>query len=432
MNTRFKVLTLIVGFALLISSVVVAQDDVEVTFRCYQDGNECDVYADLLSRFTEDTGIAVNVDVVPYTNIDEQLPIQVEAGEAPDMARITNFGRYQGQYLDASEYLDEETVAAWSENYPAPILAAMTNDGEGLGGFPDAFTVTGPYVNLTLFELAGVDLPDTATATWEDWTAATAEVQAALSSDEASIFAIAIDRTGHRFAGPAMTMGATLINEDGEFTVDTEGYRAMAELLNRWHVEALTPSEVWLGTGGGLASAADFFLNGQLAMYMSGSWQINNFATNIDSFDWAVVPNPQGDGGSTGVAGGAAVAAFSQTANPEAVAQVLAYLVSQDVSSEFAARTNSLSANSAVASAGVAYEAENPVVLESLATFALEVPKLQDQAAGLNVHPFAFAYYRNSADRISQYLVGELTLEEALAGLQQDIDDAIAAAAESS
>lgn len=430
MNIRFKAMMLVSAVLLLFSSVAVAQD-VEVTFLCYQDSVECDVYTDLLSRFTEDTGIAVTVDVVPYANIDEQLPIQVEAGEAPDIARITNFGIFAGQYLDASEYLDDETVAYWSENYPAPILAAMTNDGgEGLGGFPDAFTVTGPYVNRTLFELAEVDMPDAETATWEDWTTATAAVQAVLSSDEAPIYAIQVDATGHRFAGPAMSMGATLIDEDGMFTVDTEGFRAMAELLNSWHEDELTPEQVWLG-GGGSAEAANLFINGQVVMHMSGSWQVNRYADEIgDNFDWIVVPNPQGDGGSTGVAGGAAVAAFAQTENPEAVAQVMAYLISEEVASEFAARTNSLSANSTVASAGVEYEAENPIILDALSVFALEVPKLQDQAAGLNVHPFAFAYYRNSTSRITQYLIGELTLDEALAGLQQDIDDAVAAANE--
>jgi len=431
MNIRIKALTLTLALLLLFSSVAVAQD-VEITFLCYQDSVECDTYTDLLARFTEDTGIVVNVDVVPYVNIDEQLPIQVEAGEAPDIARITNFGIFAGEYLDASAYLDDDTVAYWSENYPAPILAAMTNDGgAGLGGYPDAFTVTGPYVNQTLFELAEVDMPDFETATWEDWTNATAMVQEALSSDEMTIYAIAVDRTGHRFAGPAMTMGATLIDDDGMFTVDTPGFRAMAELLNRWHEEDLTPREVWLGSGGGFAQAADFFINGQLALYMSGSWQVNRFASEVDgNFDWVVVPNPQGDGGSTGVAGGAAVVAFAQTEHPEEVAQVMAYLISEEVASEFAARTNSLSANSTVASAGVEYQVEDETILNALGVYALEVPKLQDQAAGLNVHPFAFAYYRNSADRITQYLIGELTLDEALAALQQDIDDAIAVASE--
>jgi alpha-1,4-digalacturonate transport system substrate-binding protein len=369
------------------------------------------------------------VDIVPYATIDEQLPIQVEAGEAPDIARVTNFGIYQGHYLDASEYLDDDTVAYWSENYPAPILAALSNDGEGLGGYPDAFTVTGPYVNKTLFELAEVDLPDFTTATWEDWTEAAAAVQAALSTEDALIYGIGIDRTGHRFAGPAMTMGATLIDDEGNFTVNTPGYAAMAEILKQWHDDNLTPADVWLGSGGSYAAAADYFLSGQLAVYESGSWQIANFANNIgDNFDWIVAPNPQGDGGSTGVAGGAAVVAFNQTENPEAVAQVMAYLISPDVASEFAARTTSLSANKTVAGMGVIYQVEDEATLNALAVFGAEVPKLQDQAAGLNVHPFAFAYYRNSANRLTQYLVGELSLDGALDALQQDIDDAVAEA----
>ena len=67
-------------------------------------------------------------------------------------------------------------------------------------------------------------------------------------------------------------------------------------------------------------------------------------------------------------------------------------------------------------------------MLGALAAFTAEVPKLQDAAVGLNVHPYAFAYYRNSANRIGQYLTGELTLDEALERLQQDINDAIAEA----
>ncbi|MEM9756222.1 MAG: carbohydrate ABC transporter substrate-binding protein, partial [Pseudomonadota bacterium] len=42
----------------------------EVRFMCYSDGNECEVYDDVLSRFEADNpGIDVVVDVVPYQAI---------------------------------------------------------------------------------------------------------------------------------------------------------------------------------------------------------------------------------------------------------------------------------------------------------------------------------------------------------------------------
>lgn len=426
MNNRIKVLAVVTALLLLLmSSIVSAQD--EIVFRCYQDGIECDVYAELLATFTEETGIAVSVDVVPYENIRDQLSIQVEAGEAPDIARITNRGTFAGHYLDMTEYASEETVQYWRDNYNAGQLAALSNDGEGIGGFPDSFSVTGPFVNLTLFELAEVELPDFETATWQDWTDATTAVQAALTSDELPVYGILMDPTGHRFAGPAMTMGATLLDEDGNFTIDTPGFRAMAELLKSWHDTGLTAEEVWVTNDRQLPR--DLFIAGQAAVWETGNWNVNAVATGVeDNFQWIVAPNPRGEGGSTGVAGGAALAAFNQTDNPEGVTAVMEYLSSVDVASEYAARTLWLSGNASVAEAGVDFQADSQAAIDALNVFASEIPKLQDQAAVLDINPFAFAYYGNSTGRITQYLIGELTLDEALAALQEDIDDAVAEA----
>ncbi len=392
-------------------------DEVELRFTYYADGNEADVIRPILDKFEdENPGVTVILDVVPYSTIDEQLPVQVETGEGPDLARITNFGAYQGKLLDLREYLADP--AYYEANFQAPILKAM-----GYGGFPDALTVTGPYVNKTLFDQAGVDMPGEG-ATWADWTEATQAVAEATGVQ----YAISIDRTGHRFAGPAMSMGATLIDEGDNFVIDTPGFRAFTELLNDWHEEGITPPEVWL-VGDSMNSCIDFFKSGDLVMCMSGSWQIGGLAADVgDAFDWVVVPNPTGDGGSTGVAGGSAVAAFADTEHPEAVARLMEFLMQPENYAAFSAGTLALPAHNAVASAGVDFDADNESVLNALAGYTAEIPKLQDQAVGLNVHPFAFAYYRNSANRIAQYLTGELSLDEALQRLQQDIDDAIAEA----
>ncbi|GAG67964.1 unnamed protein product, partial [marine sediment metagenome] len=84
----------------------------------------------------------------------------------------------------------------------------------------------------------------------------------------------------------------------------------------------------------------------------------------------------------------------------------------------FSAGTLSLPAQTEVATQGVAFQTDDEAVLNALSAYTAEIPKLQDQAVGLNVHPFAFAYYRNSANRIAQYLTGELSLDDALTRLQ--------------
>ena len=399
-------------------------DGVELRFAYYADGNEADVMQGILDDFmAANPGVTVILDVVPYDTIDQQLPVQVETGEGPDLARITNFAAFRGELLDLRPYLADPGY--FQANFPGPVLAAFRAAGDttALSGFPDALTVTGPYVNKTLFDQAGIEVPGEGT-TWEEWTELTKQVAEATGVQ----YAISVDRTGHRFAGPAMSMGATLIDADGNFTVDTPGFRAYAELLNSWHEEGITPSEVWL-VGDSLNSCIDFFKSGDLVMCMSGSWQINGVAADVgDAFDWVVVPNPTGPGGSTGVAGGAAVVAFADTEHPEAVAALMEFLIQPENYGAFAGGTLTLPAQTEVASTGVDFQSDNPSVQGALSAYTAEIPKLQDQAVGLNVHPFAFAYYRNSANRIAQFLTGELSLDDALVRLQQDIDAAIAEA----
>jgi alpha-1,4-digalacturonate transport system substrate-binding protein len=340
----------------------------------------------------------------------------VESGEAPDLARITNFGAYKGKLLDLRPLLGD--AAYYEGNFPKPILDAL-----GYGGYPDALTITGPYVNKTLFDQAGVELLGEG-ATWEEWTELTKQVAEATGVQ----YAISIDRTGHRFAGPAISKGATLIDAEGNFTVDTPGFRSFAELVKQWHDEEITPQEVWLGAEP-VNSCIAALKSAQLVMCMSGSWQINGLAKDVgDAFDWVVVPNPSGDGGSTGIAGGSAVVAFADTEHPTEVAKLVEFLIQAENYAEFSANALSLPAHSEVAATGVEFKTENPLVLAALSAYTAEVPKLTDQAVSLNVHPYAFAYYRNSANRIAQYLSGELSLDEMLVSLQQDIDNAIAEA----
>lgn len=418
--------TLGVLLLLLALGVTSFAQNVELRFTWYSDGAEGDIMRDLLDRFeAENPGITVVLDVVPYQQILDNLPVQVQAGEGPDLARLTNFPGLRGYYLDLRPYLSDPD--AFEAAFPAPVLAAFRAEGDetGLFGFPDLVSVTGPYINRTLFEQAGIPVPSDSgdPVSWEEWTEATRQVAEATGTP----YAIAIDRTGHRIAGPAMSMCADLIDDDGNFTIDTPGFRQFAELLGSWHEEGITPREVWLGSGGTYAAAADFFDNGSLVMYMSGSWQIGRFSRNIgDAFDWEVVPNPTGDCGSTGIAGGAGIVGIGDTEHPEEVAKVMEFLSQPDVYGEYSARALFLPAHATVAASGVDFQTDNEDVKAALNTFVAEVPKLTQDALALNYHPFAFVYFTSARDRLTQWMVGELTLDEAIERIQQDIDAAAA------
>lgn len=420
-----KILVLLALLVLGLTSVH-AQDVVELRITWYDDGNEGVVLRELLDKFeAANPGIKVVVDTVSYADfILTQLPLQVEAGEGPDMARITDFAAFKGKYLDLRPLVAD--AAYWEASFPSAVLQALRSEGdtEAIHGFPNQFTVTGPYINRTLFEQAGIEVPsDTSDAvTWEEWTAVTAEVAKATGTP----YAIAMDRSGHRFSGPAFSMGATYFNEDGTVTMDTPGFRAMAEILVGWHSAAITPAEVWIGSGGSYAAAADFFINGQLVMYMSGSWQIGRFSKDIaDAFDWQVVPNPTGPGGSTGMPGGTVMVAFGDTEHPEEVALVMDYLASVDALKEFTEKTLFIPGHLGLGE--LDYQTDQDAAKVALTAFVAEVPKLSEQAYELQYGGKAFAINNPIRDRLTQVLTGELTLDEAMARLQQDVDDALAA-----
>src|SRR5262249_52734520 len=155
----------------------------------------------------------------------------------------------------------------------AVAIQAMRPAGDttGLYGFPDSFTITGPYINKTLFDQAKIEVP-TGDVTWQQWTDVAKQVAAATGTQ----YAIAIDRSGHRVAGPAMSDGATFFDKDGKVTIDSPGFRDFAQLLVGWNTDGLAPSDVWVSNSNSYAAAADYFINSQLVFYMAGSWQVSN------------------------------------------------------------------------------------------------------------------------------------------------------------
>lgn len=417
----FTSIVLALCLVALVVMPVAAQDGVEIRMVWYSDGNEGEVMRDLLDRFEEaNPDISVVLDPVAYADIHTILQAQVETGDAPDLARITDVGRFTGNYLDMTDMV--ESAEYWTSNFPTAVLDSLRagDDDEGIYGFPTQFTVTGPYVNETLFEQAGVEIPGPE-ATWDEWVEAAVEVAETTQTP----YAVAIDRSGHRFWGPSVTLGATYVNEDGSFTVDSPGFRDTAEMIVSWHERDITPLEVWAGGGGGYAAANEFFVNGQLVFYMSGSWQIGQFAERIgDTFDWAAVPNPSGPGGSTGIPGGAVLVAFEGTEHPEEVSMLMDYLASEEILGEFSEQTLFIPGHIGLAEAGLDY----PSNAEPLNVFLSEIPKLAEEAYALQYHPQTFALNTAIRDRISQVIVGELTLDEAIVEIQETVDEAVAEA----
>lgn len=411
------------ALALLCATGAQAQ---ELRFMCYQDGVECDAWSTAFETFhAENPGITVVVDVVPYQAITDSLPVQLEAGEGPDLARVADYGGL-GRYM-----LNVQPLVADAASIEARYGASLgwsrvgENAADGIYHIVDQLTATGGFANATLFEQAGVEIPAPG-STWEQWAEAARQVRDATGVD----FAMAIDRTGHRFAGPAMSYGAALFGEDGAPILVDDGFRAFSAQFVAWNEDGTIARDVWGGAGGGTyQDAAAEFINANLVMYYSGSWQIGRFGRDIgDAFDWVATGGLCGPVACTGMPGGAGIAGFTRTAHPEAVAKVIEFVARDDIQAQVLARTRNIPANANLQASGIVYQDVSPSVSAALTAFAASVPTFSPTAFRLQGYRFNRAIYTNIPARITQAIIGELSLDEALARLDQDVADAIAAA----
>ena len=413
--------TLVAAVAALLATGVAFAGEIRV--QCYSDGNECEVTQDLAKRFeAQNSDVKVTIDKVPYKAVLEQLPVQLAAGEGPDIARVTDLGGLSKYYLDITPYVKDPKY--WEANFgkTLPWMRPSPSD-KGIYGMMTQLTVTGPYVNKTLFEQANVPLPG-ANATWDQWAEATRKVAKATQVP----FAIAFDRSGHRFAGPAISMGSKFFDAKGGLTVD-DGYKAMAKKFYDWNADGTVPKEVWGGTGGSTyRDAFEEFANGRVVMYLSGSWQIRRMDSQIGkNFDWIAVPNPCGPAACTGIPGGAAFVALKRTKNPKDVGRFLDFLASEPVYTEYMARTENIPAHEGVAKKGLDYKI-SPQSRAALSTFVAEVPKLSPVAYQIQGYRLNRAIFNPTAARLGQAIAGELSLPDALKRIAADADEQVKAA----
>ncbi len=399
--------------------------DGQTTLRLtwYSDGNEGEVITDLLKRFEEkNKDIHVVLDQVPFKAINETLPVQLASGQGPDMARVGDMGGLARYMLDLRPYLKDAPY--WEANY-GPFLQWMRVPGDttSIPGFMTQLTVTGPFVNKTLFEQAGVALPG-AKATWQDWATAAKEVAAKVQAP----FPIAFDRSGHRFFGLAISQGAKVFDDEGRPAVVDDGFKRAAQLIYDWHNSGVMSKELWGSVAGAsYRGANEEFKNAQVVMYESGSWQISQFDKTIGSdFDWIAVPTPCGPANCSGMPGGAALVGIKTTKHPAEVARVLDYLASEDVVAEFYARSLFVPGHLGLASKGIDYKSASPVAKAALKVFGDSVGQLVPAANRLQGHPASRVVFNVVISRVGQAVSGEISLDEAYRRITSDVAQQLA------
>lgn len=228
-------------------------------------------------KYTEETGIPVEVVDVPYSDMETRITNMIRAGNPPALARVTGFNpAWNGNLLDLTQIADDNNIDK---------DLGITVDDE-LVAPPLDLTAVGMFINKDLFEEAGVSYPTSEEDIWT-WTEFLENIESVLENTDAR-YGMVMDNSEHRLNAFLYQHGSQGFYEEGEeYTTNPETMEGLERFveLNDNHI---MPTSVW--TSG--EDASSMFKSGLVPAYMSGSWQITDFATNITDFEWESVYLP--------------------------------------------------------------------------------------------------------------------------------------------
>lgn len=278
-----------------------------------------------LAKFEEESGIRVELDVIPSENVRTIVQTQLRSGDGPDVFGYDTGPGFAGALADAG-LLYPLTDAYAEYDWPVYDFAKerVTFGGE-IVGIPNDIETLGVFYNSTLFDDLGIPQP----ASVNDLMAACETLK------ENDVIPIAVsDQEGWQ-GGHLLSMvlssqiGSDALKAiiDGESSWDSpEVVQALTALKDFNDNGCFTPSPAAVSYD----NANALFYSGQAAMNPTGSWLVQDTERNVD-FEVGYIPFPAPDG--PGIFSGGLGAGLFISANStkhEAALEFLNYTMTQE------------------------------------------------------------------------------------------------------
>lgn len=379
-----------------------------MSYVYFTDGPDEQATRELIAEFEEEYDVTVELEVLPYADLVTSVQARLSGGNAPDVVRLTGLTDFRADLLDLRTYLGED----YSDEFlPGPVTGATGDNSELLAAPSDA-TLNGPFINVDMFEEAGVELPDPADPwTWEEMVDAATEVQQATGSE----YAFAMDKSGHRVSTILSQYGTALV-AGNEAVLDTDKAEQALTPLIEMMEDGRMPRDFWLGSGSRYEGANEIFLAQQTPIYLSGNWQVGQFAANAE-FDWAVAPNPCAEE-CGGFPGGKYMAALAEGPNPALAAEFIRFMNTAENQEQFIAPSGFLPTRADLSEEGVEY----PQRQEDMEVFLQDLERTPELGYEANAAPAFAGAGTELVEEISQVVAGEKDLATAMSDLKESTE----------
>ena len=303
-------------------------------------GREGEVLSELVPAFEkEHPGIRVQVQQIPWTAAHEKL-LTAFVGEAtPDIAMLGNTWVPEFVALNALEPLDQR-VASSKDIVRTDYFEGIWNTNvvnDSTYGIPWYVDTRVLFYRTDLLKAAGYDrMP----ATWTEWRKAMEGIKSRMGPNQ---FPLLIPVTewapivifGLQAGSPLLKNGG----RNGAFSDPPfmKGFDFYVGLFRDSLAPALSATEI--------SNLYQEFERGNIAMYISGPWQIGEFSTRLPKNmqdKWMTASLPGIDGPGVSLAGGASLSLFRKSAHKAEAWALMEYLSRPEVQVKFLHLTGDL------------------------------------------------------------------------------------------
>lgn len=299
------------------------------------DGNE--QAQGIFDSYTEETGIDINLQSIPWSSAHDRLLTAVASGDGPDvvqmgssyMAEFTDAGALADltEYIEASDSLDPDNFYEGNIN--------TTNIDGAYYGVPWYTETRALYYRTDLLEEVGY--PE-GPSTWDELY--DAAIQLSERGDGMYGFDINFDEPTFGFMY-ARQNGSEIITEDNQAVVNEPEFVEAIDYLKEFVDNGASPNQDL-----GLELSQTFGGEGVVPMFISGPWSItniNNETTDIEG-DWSIRTLPEGPENNMSNTGGANLSVWSSSDNVEEAVNLIEHMTSTESLLTYYENTSSLPA----------------------------------------------------------------------------------------
>lgn len=375
---------------------------------------ELPAFEELCRQWSGDNGVPVRLNVVPFGELLTGVDANLASDRAPDLFRVTyqDLGLYAdgGALLDLTDLLPATLVEGF-----APAFRTAVSVGDRLFGVPHHTDTSMVLYDVEALEASGARLPTSPEDTW-DWDEFRAAMAAVPRQGGRFAFGVNWQQAGaYRWLNWLEQRGGRLL--DDSLTGPAVDSRAALDALTftrDFFTDGLVPPTS--STKG--AFVDELFKTGTLAAVFAGNFLLPPIDPVLSEsgrrYGATFLPRDERVAADLG---GNALVATATSANPEAAADLLAFLAGDEAQARFCELTNALPTSTALQGRQLDF-AVRPDLMEA---FVAQATTITDDLARQVTVPQFNAINNSLVDRLEEAFLGGGDPAEVLAGLADDV-----------